>query len=184
MSSRFCGPRLSGSRSHAPCDREDADRHVDPEDPVPVQVLGYRASDQRAAGDRQTGDPAPDADYRAPPLRREGRGQQRQAQRHHDSRAHALEDSERDERGVVWGEGACGRRGGEQDETGHKDPFAAEPVPERGRGKDPRAEGDGVGVDRPLQCADTSAQVTVDGRQRGDNHQRVECHHEKRRRGQ
>ena len=43
-------------------DRDDADRHVDPEDGLPVPALDDGAADQRADRDAEPGDAAPDAD--------------------------------------------------------------------------------------------------------------------------
>ena len=52
--------------------RDDADRHVDQEDPVPGGVLDQRAADDRAQRDAGDRDRAPDADRLAALFRREG----------------------------------------------------------------------------------------------------------------
>ena len=44
---------------------DEPDRHVEPEDPLPVDALDDGAADERAAGDREPGDRAEDADRRA-----------------------------------------------------------------------------------------------------------------------
>ena len=67
---------------------------------------------------------------------------------------------------------------------GDEDPASAEPVAERGGGDDARRERDAVGVHRPLQGHQPDVQIVLHPRQRRDHDQRVQHHHEVRRRGQ
>src|SRR6185436_111264 len=71
-------------------DEEEADRHVEPEDPVPGDPLDHRAADERPEGDRQSPDTAPGAE-REPALRwGHGRAEQREGEGHHDRAAETL----------------------------------------------------------------------------------------------
>src|SRR5258707_572079 len=58
----------------------DADRHVDPEDPVPVQPLSDRASNERAARYGESGKPTPDADYSSAAMGRKRRDEDRETE--------------------------------------------------------------------------------------------------------
>src|ERR671915_334563 len=51
--------------------QRDADRHVDPEDPLPRDAVDHGAADQRPEGDGEAGDPRPGADRQAAPTDRE-----------------------------------------------------------------------------------------------------------------
>ncbi len=160
-----------------------ADRDVEPEDPVPVQALHHGTTDQRAAGDGQAADGAPDADRGGAPLGRECGGQDGQAQRGNQRGAQALDGPRADQQAGVRRQRACRRRGGEQEQTGDVHAAAAEPVAERRGRDDSRGEGQRVGVDSPLQRRDAAAEAGVDGRQRRYHHERVEsCHEEGHRR--
>jgi hypothetical protein len=106
------GPKALSQVALGADKRPHSDGDVDPEDPMPIESLGERSSDQGAAGYRQTGDTTPDADHRSPLLGRKGRGEQRQAQRHDDRRPGSLEDPAEDKNLVVGGQRArcrCGR---------------------------------------------------------------------------
>ena len=95
-------------------DGGDAERHVDPEDPVPVEALGDRAADQWSGRDTETGDPAPDPDDRAAAVGRERRGEEGQPQGHHDRGTEALDGSEADQDAEVGCERASSRGEAEQ----------------------------------------------------------------------
>jgi hypothetical protein len=75
------GPAAVRQEDRGQNGRDQSDRHVDPEDPVPVQALDHGAADQWAARDGQPTDPAPDADDGSAPGGREGAAQDRQAER-------------------------------------------------------------------------------------------------------
>ena len=95
-------------------DGGDAERHVHPEDPVPVEALGDHAADQRSGRDTETGDAAPDPDDRAAAVGRERRREQGQAEGHHDRRAEALDGPEADQDAEIRRERAGGRGEAEQ----------------------------------------------------------------------
>ena len=66
---------LAGRAVRSRCRREsasgissEADRHVEPEDPLPREALDDGAADERAEGDREAADPAPGAERDAAPL--------------------------------------------------------------------------------------------------------------------
>jgi hypothetical protein len=95
-SSRRAPPRLveHGRGQHH---GDDADRHVQPEDPVPVEALDDRAADDRADRDAEAADAAPDADRgRAHPIG-DRLGQQGQRQRCDGGAAEALDGPGRGE---------------------------------------------------------------------------------------
>ena len=96
-SSPVAGPLPPRQEQRGTGDRHHPDRHVDPEDPVPVEALHHDAADQRSAGHRQPGDPAEDADDRPAPLRRERGGDDRQRQRRDGRRPEALRSAEGDQ---------------------------------------------------------------------------------------
>ena len=77
---------------------EQADRDVDPEDPLPGEALGDGAADHRAARDREAGEALQRADRRAAALGREGGADERQRERHHERGAGALDGAGGDQR--------------------------------------------------------------------------------------
>ncbi len=85
-----------------------SDRHVDPEDPVPVEPFGDRAADQRADRDSKAREPAVDADNRAAPLGGKRRRQDGQAKRKDSGAAEALHGAGCDQQGRGGREGAGG----------------------------------------------------------------------------
>ena len=62
-------------------------------------------------------------------------------------------------------------------------PAAAEPVAEGGPGEQQHGEGEGVGVDRPLEAGQAGVEVAADDGEGGGHHQVVERGHEQRQRG-
>ena len=156
----------------------EADRHVEPEDPVPVEALGDGATDERPDGDGETGDAAPGAERDRATLGRDRGGQDGQGQRRDDRAADALDGAGEDQ--------DLGRRrqrgqGRSADEDGHadeEDALATEPVAERGAGDEQDREGQGVGVDHPLEVGQRGAEVALDDRQGGRHDEVVEGDHE------
>jgi hypothetical protein len=108
----------------------------------------------------------------------EGVGQQRQGQRSGDRGAHALDRAGGDEQS---GRGCQGRaRGGEREDgdAHHEHPSAAEAVAEGGAGEQEHREGQGVGVDGPLEVLDRAAEARVNARQGDRDHEVVQHGHE------
>jgi hypothetical protein len=81
-----------------------ADRHVEPEDPVPVEAVDDGAADDRPCRNRETGDTAPEPDRGTALLGRKCGADQRQGQRHHDRSRGALKRACRDQRVHVRGQ--------------------------------------------------------------------------------
>ena len=77
---------------------DEADRDVDPEDPLPRQALDHGAADERPEGDGQAADATPGAEREAAALGRDRRAEDRQRQRRDDRAAEALERACGDER--------------------------------------------------------------------------------------
>ena len=104
-------PRDSRDPREHERDRQQADRDVDPEDPLPGEAVGDRAADHRPAGDGEAGQALQRAHRRAAPLGREGGADERERERHHERRAHALDGAGGDQRAGVGRERAGrGRR--------------------------------------------------------------------------
>ena len=73
---------------------------------------------------------------------------------------------------------ATRRRGGEQGDAGHEDPPPSEPLAQGGGRQQQDGEGQGVGVDRPLEAGQAGVEVDPDHREGGRHHQVVEGGHE------
>src|SRR5262249_45138674 len=71
-------------------DGDDADRHVEPEDPMPGDALGDRAADERADRDGKPADTAPGAERDRTSLGRNTGREDRQGEWGHDRAADAL----------------------------------------------------------------------------------------------
>ena len=179
------GRRAVALAEPRPRDREErqADRHVQPEDPLPGGALDHGAADERPDGDGETAHCSPCAEGEAAPGGRHGRRQQGQRQRDDDGGADPLEGPGGDQPADPRGEGGGGGPGREQAEAGHEHPAPAEPLAERGAGEQQHGEGEGVGIDGPLQTGERGMQVGTDRRQCGGHHQVVERPHEQGRRG-
>jgi hypothetical protein len=163
---------------HREKDADHAERDVDPEDPMPVDALCERTTDQRSAGDGEAGEPSRHADDETAPLVREGGGEDRQAERHHGRAAQSLHRPRRNQERRVRSQRARRRGEGEKGEPEHEDAAATEAVAVRRGGDDPGREGDPVGVHGPLQRRQSDAQVLLHPRQRGDHDQAVQHDHE------
>ena len=74
-----------------------ADGHVEPEDPLPGDAVGHRSADHGPTDHREAGDALEDPDCAASALGRIGRGDDRQGERDHHRRAHALYGPGRDQ---------------------------------------------------------------------------------------
>ena len=165
------------SLMHEPRDDDpgDADRHVDEEDPVPVDVVDDQAAGERADRERERRDAGPDADRLAALLRRERRGDDRQRRRVHERRADALHDARADQEAGARREPAGERREREDGEADDEDPPPPVEVGELAAGDHQRRERQRVRGDDPLERGDRDVQVALDRRQR-DVHDRVVEH--------
>ena len=130
---------------------DQADRHVEPEDPVPVEAFGDGAADQRPDRDGEAGDATPRPEGDGTALRRDGGGQDGQGERRDERTADALDGTSQDE--DVGRRRQGGERGsaGEDGHADEEDPLAPEAIAEGGAGEQQDGEGQRVGVDHPLE---------------------------------
>ena len=130
--------------------------------------------------DAEAGDTAPDADRQRAPVRRHRAGDERERERHDRGGAEALEGACADDHPRFGAERREHARGREDGDAGEEDGAAAEPVPERCRGEDERREGEGEGVQEPLQLLDPGAEVGGHDREGVGDDEVVERRHEHR----
>ena len=162
----------------AASDRDHADRDVDEEDPVPVDVLGDQAADERADREGERGDAGPDADRRSPLLRRERDSDDRERRRVHQRRAEPLDDARRDQERRVTGQAAREGREREDGEADDEHPAPAEKVGELAAREHESPEGEGVPGDHPLELGHLEVERLLDGGQRHVHDRVVEHDHE------
>jgi hypothetical protein len=161
--------------------RDDSDRDVDEEDPLPAQHVGQHAADEGARG-------AAGRAHRAPYRERavalgalaEGRGEDGERRRRHDRAAQTLERAGDDQLALALGQTAGQGRGGEQQEPEEQDLLVPEQVRRAPAEQEEAGERDRVGVDDPLQVDDREAEVIADRRQRDVHDRHVEDDHELR----
>src|SRR5207245_7090437 len=87
---------------------EEANRNVQPEDPLPGRALDDRAADERAKRDCKAADPTPGAQREPALFRRHRCAEQGQRERRNDRAATALQGTRGDEDINRW----CQRRDG------------------------------------------------------------------------
>ena len=177
---RHTRPERLRQETHRQDAGSDADRDVDPEDPVPVESLGDRPADDRAECDRETCEPAVDAEDGSPALGRVRLGQDREAERQDDRPAESLERPRADQEPGGRGDGAGGGCDREQREPEHEEASPSIAITERRCADDARGDGDVVRVDRPLEAGEADMQRLLDPRERRADHERVEAGHEER----
>ena len=97
--------------------QNEADRDVEPEDPLPGDALDDRAADQRAERDGQAADPAPCSEREPALLRRCRVAEDRQRKGHDDRSPETLEGAGEHERLDRRRERGRGRGSREDDET-------------------------------------------------------------------
>ena len=159
---------------------EQADRHVEPEDPLPGDAVDDGAADERAERDRETGDARPDAERDPSALGGKGGREQRQAQRQHEGCAGALQRPGGHKLAGALREcrGARGER--EERESELEDPAPAEAVAECGSREQQHGERQRVRVHEPAELLDGRTEIGPDARQRGRHDEVVEHDHEQR----
>ena len=170
-------PRLADRelRDHDP---EHADRDVDEEDPVPVQVLHDQAAAERADRQRERRHSGPDPDRLPALLRREGGDDDGERRRVHECRADALHRARSDQEACARGEPARERGEREDREPDDEDAAAAVEVRELAAGDQERGERERVGDHDPLELRDRDVEVALHRRQRHVHHRVVEHDHE------
>ncbi len=129
---------------------QDGDRHVDEEDPAPVEVLGEQAAGQQADRRARTGHRGEHAEGPVAfgPLVEVG-GDQGEGRRRADRAADALECAGGQQHAAVLREAAEQRGQPEQQSAGDEDPSPAEDVARASAEQQQAAEGERVGVDHP-----------------------------------
>ena len=131
-------------------------------------------SRRRGRGARHAADRAPHPDGPGPGRGvRVGRGDDRQGDRRQHGPADRLQPAAGDEPDGRGGQRAQGGGGGEQDQSGHEDPFAPEPVRHGAGGEQEGGDHEGVGVHHPLQLGRRGAQARADHRQGDIDEDRV-----------
>ena len=168
----------AGQREQRERDRDDGDRHVQPEDRGPVPAVDDRTADDRAECDAEAGDAAPDADRGGPQPVRHRADEQRERQRHGHRGAGALHGTGGDQERLVPGERAGGGGEREDGDAEDEDAAAAEPVAETDREEHQGGERERVRVGDPLQPLDVRTEVGMDGGERGGDDEVVERGHE------
>ena len=153
--------------------RDDPDRDVDVEDPVPAQVLGQPAADERTGHERDPEDRTEQALVLAAFLGREQVTDDRQRDREQRAGADALDASEQDEHAHVLAQAAEGRAEQEDDDADHEDRLAAVDVRELAPERDADRAGQQVDRDRP-DVVVVARQLGHDGRERRTDDRLIE----------
>ena len=168
-----------GDQQQAGHDRDNADGDVHEEDPVPAQVLGQQAADERADREGERSSARPDADRCTALARRERRGDDRKRRRIHQRCPRALDDARGDQHFARAGEPAPERREREDDDPENEDQPPAVGVRELAADQHQGGERERIAGHDPLECRKVGLEVTLD-RGQGDVHDGVVEHdHEK-----
>jgi hypothetical protein len=158
--------------------RGHTDRQVDQEDAPPADAGGDDPSENRSEPGGHPSDRTPDSEGHPPLLAVEALSQKSQRGGEQDRPADALGTAGQDQHDRRLGYPAEQRPEGEDDETDAEQQSVPVTVGERTGGQKHRRQGQGIGVDDPLQVAETRVQTGLDGRQ-GDDHDRdVQQQHE------
>jgi len=162
--------------------RDQADRHVDPEDGPPSQAGHVRvdehAADQLPADGRNAHDHAVDADRADPVAAGVGHAEDRHDVRRHDRAARPLDEARRDQEAGVGGEGAQGRREHERGQADAEAPPASVVVAEAPAQHQERRAGQRVPGDQPLDGGRAGVQAALDVGQSHVDDEEVEDVHE------
>ncbi len=161
------------------CDNGHTDRHVDEEDPVPVEQVGEDAA-QDDADRAASGRDEPDHAHR---LGAVGRlGEERHGQRERDGgddrAAEPLNRASADEEPLRRREPARERRGGEERDPDDEELAVPVEVAEPPAEEQEAPEREQVGVDDPRERALGESEVLADRRQRDVHDRRVEDDHQ------
>ena len=161
---------------------DDRDRDVDPEDPLPAEVLGQHAAEQHARRAARARHRAPDAQRLvALGALREHVRDHRQRGRREDRGAEALHRAPDDQLRLARREAAEQRGDREQHETTHEQAPAAEQVGHSPAEQQEAAERQRVRVRDPGEVLRREVQVLADRRDRDVDDRDVQDDHELRR---
>ena len=145
-------------------DHGHRDRQVEQEDQPPRDGVDQVAAQQRADRDGDAAETRPRADGRAAVVAMERGLDDREASRREQRAPDPLQRAGGDQRLDARRERAQQRGDGEPDDADHEDAAPAEAVAERAAQQQQSREGQGVGVDRPLQAAEAGVEVVADRR--------------------
>ncbi len=160
-------------------DDEDSDRHVDEEDPVPVEGVREHPSEQHADRPAARGDEAEHAHrLRALGRLREERHHQRQRDGGHDRAADALHGACADEHLLRRRESACSRSKREQGDAEQEQPSVAEDVAQPAAEQQEPTEGDQVRIDDPRERLLGEPEILLNRRQRNADDRHIEDDHQ------
>jgi len=158
----------------------EADRNIEPEDPLPSDAFGDRATRDRSGNQGKSHDATEDPQCRPTRLAWECRGKQRHRERHHQRRAGPLHGARRDQPAGAARKRARARCDHEQPEAGCEHAPAPPVVAERGGGQQQHCQAQVVGVYRPLQRLHRGAKIGAHCAQCGRDREGVESDHELR----
>ena len=159
----------------------DADRHVDVEDPAPVDVRDDRAADSRSRDGREPGHATPDAERGAAPLWRKDRGQDRERLRRQQRTADALQDAGGDQLFRVLRQSAQ-RRGDREDAKADREQVAlAVKVAETARRDEEHGVHEHIRVQHPQDLVECRVEPGAHRRDRHIDDRGVQHDHEESR---
>ena len=132
-------------------ERDDDDRHVEPEHGAPREPLEQQAADERPEADADARGRRPDPDRLGALLAREDVHDDRERRGHDHRAADAHRGAQHDQLAGALRERGEHARDAEEDEPGLQRALAPEAVAERAHRQQDAGEGQQVGVDDPLQ---------------------------------
>ncbi len=155
---------------------DDRDGQVDQEDqpPAPRGHTHQHAAEDRPERGGDAAESRPRADRRRPVLLAERRLQDRQRPGRQQRGAGPLESTHRDQHFGSGRQRTAHGGGGEPQDADHEDPPPAHPVTERAAEQEQPGQGQRVGVQRPLQAGQPTAEILADARQRDVDDRAVE----------
>jgi hypothetical protein len=156
---------------------DEPDRHVDEEDPGPVQVLQDQAADDRPQDRRQHRGHENDAHHAAHPFRPGDLSHDHLGDRHDHAAADALEDAEEDQRGARPGNPAEGRADREEEDRAEVDALGAEAARRPAGQWDDRGECQQVPGGDPLDLRQGGVKFATQGVEADVDDRRVEDRH-------
>ena len=160
---------------------DDADGHVDEEDPAPTDAAGDGAPDQRPDGDGTADHGAVDAEGRPAIAPGERGGDQGQRGGEHDGAPDALHGTRQVEHERGGRQSADERGGREDDQPDGEDLAPPVDVADDARGEQEGGESQRVRVDDPLQVGEARVERLLNVGQRHVDDRDVEQEHERRR---
>ena len=161
-------------------DRQQPDGNVDPEHPLPRQLLGHHSAHHRPRDDCEPGDALERADRCASLLDRRCRDDHRQTDRQHDGPAPSLDDPGAEQEPDAGRQCREGRSDDEHPEPDDEHSSTPEPIAEGRPGHQHRRERHAVGSHGPLQVRRFGAEGAAHGVERRRDDEEVQRHHERR----